>query len=555
MRHSSHLFLALLLAFVPGLLFPVSFADDLPPEELAAALLAAMSDEEALAQTFIFGWTGAGPSPLIMNWIERRHIGGVKVFGWNGGDTARLADTVGRLQTAALASGVGVPLLVATDQEGGAVRHVKGAASDTPGNMAIGASGRPADAYLAGCYTGRELALLGINMNFAPLVDLYTNRASALIDTRSFGSGAVNAGLLGAAFMRGLLAAGIIPTAKHFPGHGATDLDSHGALPRINAPFETLWERELVPFRMLAREGLPALMSGHLAFPLTEAGGAPASLSPWFLNEVLRGKMGYRGVVVTDDLEMTGAVVFARSVPAAAKRALMAGNDIILLSRTPALNDPVWTSLVNDMKREDGFRERVRAAALSVLTLKLTHLKGEGAVPFIPDAAKVRDGLPDKEGAAFFLSLAARSVTVVRGGGGDGSAAVFPLGPEAAGRVLLAGQSLDFFAAGKAAYPAAASYWYSAGTARNLRRYAAAADTIIFCLSGGEGFTLLEGLRSLGKRTIVLSALSPSYLDNLPWPAGLLAVYSQSKPSFTAAFSAMRGRYQPTGRLPFPPRR
>ncbi|MCA1950338.1 MAG: glycoside hydrolase family 3 protein, partial [Treponema sp.] len=108
------------------------------PNELAAKLLAAMSDEEALAQTFMLGWVGADPSPAIMDWIQKRRIGGIKIFGWNTEDTYRLANTVGQLQKAALTSEKKIPLLVATDQEGGWIRHVKGLTSETPGNMAIG---------------------------------------------------------------------------------------------------------------------------------------------------------------------------------------------------------------------------------------------------------------------------------------------------------------------------------------------------------------------------------------------------------------------------------
>ncbi|MDR2370678.1 MAG: glycoside hydrolase family 3 protein, partial [Treponema sp.] len=197
----------LLLFFVVNFTFPLfslSFSDPssgLSPAAHAAALTDAMSDEEALAQTFMFGWVGAEPSPLIIDWIRGRKIGGVKIFGWNTGDTRLLARTVGELQQASLAGPLGIPLLVATDQEGGLVRHVKGDTSETPGNMAIGASGYPRDAYLAGYYIGKELAALGINMNFAPAVDLYTNRDSVLIGPRAFGNDPVKTGILGAAFM------------------------------------------------------------------------------------------------------------------------------------------------------------------------------------------------------------------------------------------------------------------------------------------------------------------------------------------------------------------
>ncbi|MCL2320147.1 MAG: glycoside hydrolase family 3 protein [Treponema sp.] len=527
--------------------FPLSFTDPGDPGELASRLTEQMSDEQALAQTFMLGWVGAEPSPLIRDWIRNRNIGGVKIFGWNTGDTRKLAEAVGELQTLALGTQFGIPLLVATDQEGGLVRHVKGETSETPGNMAIGASGRPMDAYLSGYYIGRELSFLGINMNFAPTVDLYTNLNSTLIGPRSFGSDPVRAGILGAAFVKGLKETGVIATAKHYPGHGDTDLDSHGVLPKINAPFEVLWDREMLPYRLLVKDGLEAVMSGHLAFPNTQAGETPASLSPWFLKDLLRDRMGYNGLIITDDLLMNGAAVFAGSISRAAKQALRAGNDIIMLSKTPFLYDPVWTYLVSSMKEEPEFRERGRDGCRRILKLKLESLRGEKKVPYIPDIKKIEAGLADPEGTAFFLSLAARSVTIVN------NRNVFPLSPAKAGRVLLAGDFADFFSAGKLAFPDAVSYRYS--SPRNtgeLLSYARNADTVIFCLSDKDGSRILEQLRSLDKRIIVFSVLSPVYLDDALWTDGAIAVYSYAPESFIAGFSAIVGRIPGEGKLPFP---
>ncbi|MDR2404411.1 MAG: glycoside hydrolase family 3 protein [Spirochaetaceae bacterium] len=549
-------------ACIPGivlvlalLFFPVSgkglaalhFDDPEEAEVLAARILDRMTDEDILAQTFMLGWVGATPSPLIMDWIQGRNIGGVKIFGWNTGDTLKLAETVGALQKTSMEGPYGIPLFVATDQEGGWIRHVKGATSETPGNMAIGASGFPRDAYLSGYYIGRELALLGINMNFAPTVDLYTNRGSTLIGPRSFGSDPRQAGILGAAFAKGQGAAGIIATAKHYPGHGDTDLDSHGVLPRIDIPFEVLWDRELVPYRILARERLPAIMSGHLAFPQTPAGMVPASLSSWFLRDILRERIGYEGLIITDDLMMNGATLSAGSLSRAAKQALLAGNDIIMLSKTPNLGDPVWTSLTAAMREDPLFRDRVRDAALRILTAKLRYLRGDKAVPRIPDPQQVEEKLPDPEGAAFFLDLAARSVTVVNGADTAG----IPLRAEDAGKVLLAGQFIDFFNAGRNAYPGARSYWYSdEWPAAEFLYYAGEADTIIFCISNAEGLKLLKFLRPLGKRVILFSVLSPVYLEEAPWVDGAIAVYSYAPESFVAGFSALLGRIPARGKLP-----
>jgi beta-N-acetylhexosaminidase len=348
--------------------------------------------------------------------------------------------------------------------------------------------------------------------------------------------------------MKGQQAAGVIPTAKHYPGHGDTDLDSHGVLPQITASFETLWERELVPYRMLAVEGLPAVMSGHLAFPKTSAASTPASLSSWFLKDVLRDKIGYKGIVITDDLMMNGATTWAGSLSKAAKQALSAGNDIIMLSKTPSLYDPVWTFLAESMKEDQEFRRRVRDAARRTLTVKLRYLRGAQKVPYIPDPRKVERELPDPEGTAFFLNLAARSVTIVKPSPPE---SIFPLKPESAGRVLLAGQYSDFFKAGKAAFPNAASYWYTEAQSAELASYARNVDTIIFCLSGAADLRVLRSLEPLRKKMIVLSVLSPVYLESVPWVNGAVAVYSYAPESFAAGFSAITGRIPAEGRLPY----
>jgi beta-N-acetylhexosaminidase len=218
-----------------------------------------------------------------------------------------------------------------------------------------------------------------------------------------------------------------------------------------------------------------------------------------------------------------------------------------MLSKTPNMGDPVWTSLAAAMGEEPRFRSRVRDAALRILSAKLRYLRGDKAVPRIPDPQQVEEKLPDPEGAAFFLDLAARSVTLVNSAGTGG----IPLRPEEAGRVLLAGQFTDFFSAGRNAYPGARSYWYSEELASaDFLRYAREADTIIFCISDAAGLNLLKSLRPLGKRVILFSVLSPAYLEDASWVDGAIAVYSYAPESFVAGFSALLGRIPAGGKLP-----
>ena len=536
------------LLILPIAVFSQNFNSQGNPAELAAALVNRMSDEDALAQTFMFGWNGTTPSPLIMEWIRERHIGGIKVFGWNVQNLETLAETIGAMQRASLSGPYGIPLLTATDQEGGMVRHIKDKTSDTPGNMAIGASGFPEDAYKTGYYIGRELAALGINMNFAPVVDLATVKDSALLGTRTFGEDPVQAGILGMAFMNGLHEAGVIATAKHYPGHGGTSLDSHGVLPRIDADEKTLWGRELVPYRMLSKSGLSAVMSGHLAFPRTPAGNESASLSPWFMQTLLREKIGFRGMVITDDLLMYGALINTGNLALTAREALMAGNDMILVSTTQALNGELWTSLLGSMKNDAAFRLRVREAAQRVLAVKLAFLRGEKAVPFIPDQNRVRTSIPDPEGAAFFLDLAARSITTVKKG-------TLPLNP--AKKVLLIGRYSGFFQAGRRAFPEAMVYSFDSFTfdsftfnggeiASSLVDAAGRADTIICCIESREDMRRLESLRFLNKTIVVLNVSSiniTGLIGKEIWVDTAIELYSACDQSFIAGFSFLLGRF------------
>jgi beta-N-acetylhexosaminidase len=291
-------------------------------------------------------------------------------------------------------------------------------------------------------------------------------------------------------------------------------------------------------------------MTGHLSFPNTLAGDVPASLSSWFLQDILRERMGFEGLIITDDLLMNGALGYSGAISRTARDAIIAGNDIIMLSRTPNLFDPVWTVLVAAMGDDPVFSSRVRESAQRIVETKLNYLKRE-QVPFVPDLRKVADELRDPAATAFFLDLAARSVTIVKDTDARGEK-VIPLSPERAGRVLLAGRFGDFFTAGRRAFPGSASCGFQGRSWTELVRAAANADTIILCLTDADDLVFLRNLRGIGKRVIIFSVLSPVYIEEAPWADAALAVYSYAPESFIAGFSAILGRMSAEGRLPFP---
>ena len=528
----------------------INFWSDYPAEILADALISRMTDEEIYAQILMFGWAGKEPSELLYRWVLERALGSVKVFGWGTDDTAQVARSVNSLQQKAQNSRFKIPLFVATDQEGGWVRHVKGDTSTTPGNLAIGASGYPIDAWKSGYYISRELRALGINMNFAPTVDLYTNFDSSVIGPRSFGENADHSGILGASFAAGSIAAGVIPTAKHFPGHGDTATDSHLNLPVIDIDSRTLYGRELIPFKYLIAENIPAIMPGHLSFPKIEPDGTPASLSKKILTEILRDELGFEGLIITDDMTMNGATQYAGSISRAFRLAIEAGNDIVISSTTAQLDEALWRQNLLYMRQNPEFRERVIDAARRVLVFKLHYFKGENAAPLFPDVARLGDLLPDREGQHFFLNQACRSIT---------AQGALPFASE--GRILLAGQYPAFFAEGVKRYPGARQfkfpYQQSAFAdadrrqiAADLVRAARGNDAVVICVADDASAFFASSLKALGIKVIVLSVLSPIPAFSLDWADTVLYAYSYSPYSFNAAFGALAGEFTPQGTMP-----
>ncbi len=526
-----------------------TFYTALPAGALTQVLASTMSNEELLGQVFMLGYDGDYPSPEILAWIRDHGLGGVKIFGWNATSLRALTKSITLMQKAAQETRLHIPLLIATDQEGGWVRQIKGDTSVTAGNMAIGATNLPSDAYETGLYIGRELKSLGINMDFAPDADVYTNPRADVIGPRSFGSDPVRVGLLAVAFYRGLRESGIISAAKHYPGHGDAAGDSHLTLPVVNATFDQIWNRDLVPYRMLIADGLPAIMSGHLAYPEITGSRVPATLSKIFESEILRRRLGFHGLLVTDDMLMTGVEETGLPLSQLCAAALEAGADVVMISQTPALDSAVWTVLLERMREDPAFRLLIEKAAKRVLRVKLDYLRGPNSVPLFPVVGG--SVLPDRRGEEFFFEQACRSVTLIKGG-------LIPMKPVAGERILLAGQYHEFLDQGKLRYPQADTYYFSYSPfywARQreiaeLRALAGRYDLIVFCLANPHSMQVLESLKGIRAKVIVMSALSPVYLRGVPWISSALAVYGFGADSFAAGFAVLAGDFRPIGRLP-----
>ena len=223
------------------------------------------------------------------------------------------------------------PLLNSADFETGAGFRLEGATA-FPRNMAFGAAGDERLAYEAGRITAIESRAIGVQVNFAPVVDVNNNPRNPVINTRSYGEDPAAVGRLGSAYVRGLQAAGMIATLKHFPGHGDTDVDSHLGLPIIKDPRESLDRTEFPPFRAAIAAGAGAVMTAHIEMPaLDPAPNTPTTLSQPIVSGVLRREMGFDGVIYTDSMGMAGVTALYKPGEAAV-RAIKAGNDVVLHS-------------------------------------------------------------------------------------------------------------------------------------------------------------------------------------------------------------------------------
>jgi beta-N-acetylhexosaminidase len=258
--------------------------------------------------------------------LRECHLGGVVLFADNIGTPDETRALTARIQE--LCALPGLPAIVAVDQEGGRVRRLKDPATAFPSAMAVGATGDPAHAERWGRATARELRALGLNVDFAPVLDVNNNPANPVIGTRSYSEDPAAVARFGVAALAGLRAGGVAATGKHFPGHGDTGTDSHLDLPQIGGDLDRLRAVELPPFRAAIAAGIPAIMSSHIVFPALDPDGLPGTLSRRILVGLLRDELGFDGVIVSDAMNMR-AIADRWGVVDGSVRFIAAGGDLV----------------------------------------------------------------------------------------------------------------------------------------------------------------------------------------------------------------------------------
>jgi beta-N-acetylhexosaminidase len=335
-------------------------------------------------QRFMVGFEGTAASADVKHLIRDLGVGHIVLFSRNVDRPEQVADLVRELQGIARDAGQDLPLLVAVDQEGGRVARLREPWTLWPPLRALGLTGSEDMARRVGRALAHELGSCGIRYDFAPVMDVDTNPRNPVIGDRSFGGDPDLVGRLGVAMIRGLQDGGVAACAKHFPGHGDTEVDSHLDLPTVDHSRARLEDVELRPFRMAIEAGVATIMTAHvLVRELDDR--LPATLSPRLIEELLRKEMKFPGVIVADDLEMKGVAGRFGPEPAAVLAA-KAGCDLLPVSKSPDAQVTSIEALVRAVEAEE-----ISWAAMDDAAERIRRLKERFVLPHRdPDPKEAR---------------------------------------------------------------------------------------------------------------------------------------------------------------------
>jgi beta-N-acetylhexosaminidase len=505
--------------------------------------------------------------------VDKYRLGGIIYFRWTNNlrEPGQIAHLSNGIQKAALRQPAGIPTLISTDQEQGVVSRVWAPATEFPGNMALGATRRPADAFAAARVTARELQAVGINQNFAPVADVNVNPLNPVIGVRSFGENPELVSGMSEAAVVGTQRAGVSATLKHFPGHGDTVTDSHTGVPWIFHTREQWEQVDVPPFRAGIAAGVDMVMTAHVIMPLlqsdcdveTQQGCDPATLDPEILTGLLRDELGYDGVVITDALNMAGVreKYGDERIPVLA---LKAGADMPMMvdTTTDTVSLEVAYNGVLDAVRSGEISEkRLDQSVRRVLELKAR--RGLFQDPFVSE--RKADG---KLGTPGHLAAAARvgdhSVTLVKNDAG-----LLPLTPDSGRRVLVTGYRSvsDTLNAQPAAHLATAlgargvtTELFETGTAPNDATIASAvskasaSDLVVVATANASGSAsqrnLVTALLGTGRPVVLVATRNPYDIAALTQAPTYIALYSWTAPAMQAVARVLLGEVNPVGKLP-----
>ena len=556
-----------------GLLVPVHSTGAAPGERdrdnaTIRKMIGRMTLEEKVGQlfmTYAYGQSADDPAPAMVasnqqtygvdnfeQLIDQYHLGGIIYFAWsnNVNNPTQIAGLSNGIQDSALSQRSALPLLVSTDQEQGVVVRVGPPATQFPGNMGLGAARKATYARTAAEITGRELRAIGINENFAPVADVNINAQNPVIGVRSFGSDPGLVSTLTAAQVEGYQSQNVSSTAKHFPGHGDTNVDSHTGLPVIHHTREELDTIDLPPFEAAIERDIDAIMTAHIVVPALDDSGRPATLSKPVLTGLLREQMDFDGLIVTDALTMEGVrqTYGDERVPV---EAIKAGADVLLM---PPDLDLAYNAVLDAVRSGEIGVGRINKSVYRILNLKME--RGLFKNPYVDeDAVPSKVGTPGHLGTADEITN--KTVTLVKN---DDD--VLPLQANSSQDVLVTGWGVSTTKtlADSFAERGATSEVYETGANPNEAQRQTAAtkagskDLVVVSsqrawISSGQQ-ELVRDLLATGTPVIVLAVRDPydiAYFTDAPT---YVATYSYSPVSLKATARVLFGEVNPTGRLP-----
>lgn len=539
--------------------------------------LATMTTAEKIGQLVLAGLPGPTLDVDTAALFRERYLGGVILFARNIVDAAQTRTLTNAIQAATALRPAGWPALIGADQEGGRVLRTAALpeAIRWPAAMALGATDDPALAERVSAALGAELRALGINVAFAPDADVNANPLNPVIGTRSFGESPARVADFVVATLRGLASAGIAGTAKHFPGHGDTALDSHLALPTIPHDLAYLRRVDLVPFAAAIAAGVSLIMTAHIRFPALEPDSVPATLSRRILTGLLREEMGYDGVIVSDAMTMQ-AIRDHYGIVAGCVQSIIAGADLVipLDGQEGAVLDALLVAVA------DG---RLPGAQVDASVRRILRLRRSlAASPEQPEHVTTPPafGVPahHDNGAALARDVARRSVTVLAAPPGT-----LPLTTEQAGQAgsapaiavavvecLLGSASeaeqvpdaaLPLLTAMRTRFPHARGAMLAAESPTDRQRvaaYALAADADMLVIGTSDlarfprQAEAVAALMQSARRVVVIAQRGPYDLGVLPpLPhVALIATYGDSPDALAAAVALIAGDTAPIGHLP-----
>ncbi|OAB37944.1 glycoside hydrolase family 3 [Paenibacillus macquariensis subsp. macquariensis] len=348
------------------------------PEDAAKELLKGMTTAEKIGQLVVVGMEGTIIDEDSRKFIEDFHVGGFIFYKDNIENTQQALSLINDLKKSNVANKV--PLWMSVDEEGGRVTRMPKEFLKLPTNKAIGKKNDTKISNEVGQILGRELQGFGLNMDFAPVLDINSNPNNPVIGDRSFGNQAKLVSSLGIATMKGLESQGVVPVIKHFPGHGDTSVDSHIGLPVVENDLERLHKLELVPFQDAIKQQAEVVMIAHLLMPKVDP-DVPASLSKKIITDLLRDELGFNGIVMTDDMTM-GAIAENYDLQKASVQTVLAGTNIVLIGHDAKKGQSVIQALTDAVNHgkisEDVLNNRVYTILKVKEKYKLTNDPAKG---------------------------------------------------------------------------------------------------------------------------------------------------------------------------------